>query len=221
MFTCAKASIKMNFDWKIEGDAKYDEEDDARPTSYKYPRPKIDHLDVPASLDPKCLEEMYDVHKEARAGWSKYVDDYCSDNEDDPNGGRISPCTFARWAEGAGEKKYNNKVGDRFKSVMEEPREFEIPVSLSVVTTASYVFSHLWDDVHTYHDNRSTASAPSLPTPLGLAPASTVTIWLSRTRMMVTTCRPSAASTPTPSRPSSGPLLVSAPSNNHQPAWAV
>lgn len=128
MFGAAKASMKMDFDWKTEGPAKYDEEDETRPTSYKYPRPKIDHLGVPAMLDPKCLDEMLEAHKKAGGGWSQFVNDYCSDDEDDPANGRISPCTFARWAEGAGEKKYCN-FGDRFKSVVEDPKHFEIPVS--------------------------------------------------------------------------------------------
>lgn len=126
MFTDAKDSIKMNFDWKSEGPAKFDDEEDNRQTSFKVPRPKIDHLPVLDTFNPAYLEEVYQNHKKSGESWSKFIDEYCSDDEDDPANGRISPCTFLRWAEGA---KRWDAPGDKFKSVMEERKEYEIPVS--------------------------------------------------------------------------------------------
>lgn len=128
LYTSVKASIKMDFDWKVEGPAKYDDEDgDFRPTSYEYPRPKIDHLDVPASLTDECLGHMYDAHELASSGWSTFVGEYCSDDDGDAANGRISPCTFARFAEGAGDKSLRLNY-TRFKSPVEEQQVFEIPV---------------------------------------------------------------------------------------------
>lgn len=119
--------MKMEFEWKVEGPSKFDEEqEEERETSFKYPRPKIDHFEIPDLLNPKSLEEMYQKHKEAGGGWSEFVNDYCSDDENDAENGRISPCTFARWAEGS---ERWDKPGDKFKSVMEELKQYEIPVS--------------------------------------------------------------------------------------------
>ncbi|CAN8103566.1 unnamed protein product [Discula destructiva] len=124
IFAGARDSIKMDFDWKMHGPAKYDDEDGDRPTSFQYPRPKIEHLCVPDLLNEEYLEEMFQKHTEAGGGWSKFVNDYCSDDGDDPENGRISPCTFNRWAEGA---KRWDAPADKFKSMMEERKEFEIP----------------------------------------------------------------------------------------------
>lgn len=69
---------------------------------------------------------MYEAHKEESDGWHKYAASEVSDDEGDPADGRISPCTFARWAEGA--QRWDGS-SDKYRSKWEPRVTFEIPVS--------------------------------------------------------------------------------------------
>lgn len=118
-------SIYEERDWKVQGPARFDEEDDVQAT-FQYNRPQIDPIKLPESLDPNELQEIREAQKEASDGWHKYAASEVSDDEGDPTDGRISPCTFARWAEGA---QRWDEPSDKYRSKWELRVTFDIPVS--------------------------------------------------------------------------------------------
>lgn len=79
-------------------------------------------------LDTDKLEEMYQILDGMSDGWAKYASSEVSDDgEGDPTDGRVSPCTFARWAQGT---KRWDEPGDKYKSMWEKRQTYEIPVSV-------------------------------------------------------------------------------------------
>lgn len=115
-------SIKEQLDYKIEGPTTFNE--DERLSASKYRRAKVDHLYLNDSLDPDLLEMIYENHDNENDGWREVASDI-SDDEGGPETGRISPCTFARWAEGS--KRWDDP-GDKYDSIWEARKEYEIPV---------------------------------------------------------------------------------------------
>lgn len=93
---------------------------------FQYSRPKINHLTPPEPLSSDALQELRQVQDREGDGWAQYAASDVSDDEGDPTSGRISPCTFARWAKGA--KRWDGPE-DMFKSRWEPRESFEISVS--------------------------------------------------------------------------------------------
>lgn len=123
-------SIKERVEWDGHGPARFSEEE--RRAVFQYVRPKIDHLHLPESFDRDALEEVW----QNSDGWYRYAASEVSDDEGDPADGRISPCTFARWAEGA--KKWD-APGDKYKSMWETRKTYEIPVSSNGHISARHI----------------------------------------------------------------------------------
>ncbi|KUI57683.1 hypothetical protein VP1G_05007 [Cytospora mali] len=118
-------SINERGEWKARGPATVDEDDEKRKAIFSYARPKMDHLTVDESFDPDKLEEMYQNLDKQGDGWAKYAaSEISNDGEGDPVSGRVSPCTFARWALGA---KRWDAPGDKYKSMWEERENYDIP----------------------------------------------------------------------------------------------
>lgn len=122
MLAGIKNAIKEQCNWRVRGPAAFSEDD--RKTMFKYKRPKVQHLRLDESFDPDLLEVIYENHDKEDDGWND-VSSYISDDEGGPEEGRISPCTFARWAEGATRW---DQTGDKHKSVWEDRKGYEIPV---------------------------------------------------------------------------------------------
>lgn len=122
MLVGIKKAIKEQCTWKIRGPAAFGEDD--RQTVFRYKRPKVEHISLDKSFDPDLLELIYENHDKEDDGWDE-VSSYISDDEGGPEDGRISPCTFARWAEGA---KRWDAPGDKHKSIWEDRKEYDIPV---------------------------------------------------------------------------------------------
>lgn len=114
-------SIYEQQEWNVNGPSSFDE--DNRQAKFHYTRPKIVHLQAPASLATDSLEEAPSCQSD---GWKHYAASDISDEEGDPSDGRISPCTFARWAEGA--QRWDS-AEDKYRSQCELRRTFEISVS--------------------------------------------------------------------------------------------
>lgn len=125
-------AIQEQGDWKASGSAKYDEEE--RQTVFRYHRSKIGHILLPDAFDPEVLEELFEIHGKTENGWAQYAADDVSDNEGDPSDGRVSPCTFLHWVEGA---KRWDAPGDKNRSRWEARETYEIPVSGSAATRDS------------------------------------------------------------------------------------
>lgn len=85
------------------------------------------HITIGEGFDPDKLEEMCQVFEKMGDGWARYASSEVSDDgEGDPADGRVSPCTFARWAQGT--KRWDDP-GDKYKSMWEDRKTYEIPVS--------------------------------------------------------------------------------------------
>lgn len=109
---------------------------------FEIDRPEIDHIHPPSDYDPDPIS----YHNSGRdQGWFKpdaangenhlgSADDYVSDEEGDPVSGRISPCTFLRWATGA-------KRWDEGHVNKPEVPEVSIPLCLIPRQTWSSFFS--------------------------------------------------------------------------------
>lgn len=117
-----KRCIKEQLPYKIEGPTTFSE--DERLSASKYRRAKVDHLYLDDSLDPDLLEAIYENHDDENDGWREVASDI-SDDEGGPETGRISPCTFACWAQGS---KRWDEPGDKYDSIYEPRKEYEIPV---------------------------------------------------------------------------------------------
>lgn len=115
-------SIKEQFSCKMHGPATFEE--DERQSVFHYKRANVDHLFLDDSLDRDLMEMIYDNHDDVNDGWREVASDI-SDDEGGPETGRISPCTFAYWAEGS---KRRDDHGDDEKFVWEERKHYEIPV---------------------------------------------------------------------------------------------
>lgn len=115
-------SIKEQFTCKMHGPATFEE--DERQSVFHYKRANVDHLFLDDSLDRDLLEMIYENHDNVNDGWRDVASDI-SDDEGGPETGRISPCTFACWAEGS---KRWDEPGDDQKFVWEERKHYEIPV---------------------------------------------------------------------------------------------
>lgn len=168
----------MKSGWNVQqGPVKFDDEGGDRATSFDVPRPKIDHLAVPDLLDPEYMVEMTQKYMEAGKTFTDFVNDYCSDDEDEEEYRPISPCTFVRWAEGC---KRWDAPGDKHKSTMEERKEYEIPVRCH----GPLPFLLMYEVIHVNQPNRPSASGPSLPTLCCLASPSSAAGSRSTTSMM-------------------------------------
>lgn len=121
-------SIREQGEWDARGPAVFSEADKARKAIFSYARPRMDHLLIDAGCsDPNALEEMRQSHDALGDGWARYAASEVSDDgEGDPADGRISPCTFAHWAQGA---KRWDAPGDKYKSIWEKRETYDIPVS--------------------------------------------------------------------------------------------
>lgn len=108
----------------MNGFSKYDDEE--RRTVFRYRRPKIDHIPAPGAFDPEALEELFKINAKTPDGWARFAADDVSDNEGDPSDGRVSPCTFLHWVDGA---KRWDAPGDKNKSRWEARKDYNIPVS--------------------------------------------------------------------------------------------
>lgn len=118
-------SINEQVEWKVRGPAAFDEEDEGRAAIFCYVRPSMTHITVEEGYDPDKLEEMYLGFDKMGDGWARYAASEVSDDgEGDPADGRVSPCTFARWAHGA--KKWD-EPGDKYKSMWEKRKTYETP----------------------------------------------------------------------------------------------
>lgn len=115
-------SIKEQFTCKMQGPTTFEE--DERQSVFHYDRADINHLFLDDSLDRDLLEMIYENHDNENDGWREVASDI-SDDEGGPETGRISPCTFACWAEGS--KRWDEPRNDH-KSVWEVRKKFEIPV---------------------------------------------------------------------------------------------
>lgn len=115
-------SVKEQYVWKTHGPATFDEDD--RQTVFQYRRPKVEHFTLDESFDSDHLEGIYENRDKEDDGW-RDVSSYISDDEGGPEDGRISPCTFARWAEGTTRW---DEPGDKHLSIWEDVNEYEIPV---------------------------------------------------------------------------------------------
>lgn len=115
-------SIYEQREWNVHGLASFDEEDN-RHTKFQYARPKIAHIQPPEHFVTDGLEEAIRAQTD---GWNNYAASEVSDDEGDPADGRISPCTFARWAEGA--QRWDGS-DDKYRSRLELRTTFEISVS--------------------------------------------------------------------------------------------
>lgn len=130
MLVGIKNSIKEQCVWKVHGPAAFDEDD--RQTMFQYKRPKIEHITLDESFDPELLELIYENHDKEDDGWNDVASDISDNEGGPPEDGRISPCTFARWAEGT---KRWDAPGDKYKSIWEVRKVYEIPVGESVLPT--------------------------------------------------------------------------------------
>lgn len=93
---------------------------------FRYRRPEIDHIPQPDTFDPKASQELFEIYAKTQDGWAQYAADEVSDNEGDPSDGRVSPCTFLHWVDGA---KRWDAPGDKNKSRWEARKDYDIPVS--------------------------------------------------------------------------------------------
>lgn len=93
---------------------------------FRYPRPEVDHIPLPETFDSEALKELLDINDKTNDGWVQNAASDVSDSEGDPSDGRISPCTFLHWAEGA---KRWDAPGDKNRSRWETRKTYDIPVS--------------------------------------------------------------------------------------------
>lgn len=127
MLASAENSYLERIRWHSRGPAAVVDEDKQREAVFYYDRPVMEHLPFDEGFDPDKLEEAYQCYDKLGDGWAKYAASEVSDDgEGDPADGRISPCTFTRWAQGT--RRWDDPV-DKYKSVWEEQKEYEIPVS--------------------------------------------------------------------------------------------
>lgn len=115
-------SIYEQREWNVHGLASFDEADN-RQIQFQYARPKIAHIQPPENFITDGVEDAILAQSN---GWNQHAASEVSDDEGDPADGRISPCTFALWAEGA--QRWDGP-DDKYKSKWELRTAFEIAVS--------------------------------------------------------------------------------------------
>lgn len=138
-------AIKEQGDWKVSGAAKYDDDDERR-SVFRYRRPEIDHISTPEAFDAEALEELFEIYGHAKDEWDQHVADYVSDSEGDPSDGRVSPCTFLHWVNGA---KRWDAPGDKNKSRWEARQTYDVPVRATEVPCVAHSF--FWADQSPQH----------------------------------------------------------------------
>lgn len=120
-------SINERGEWKTRGPATFEGGNEQRKAVFSYDRPRVVHLITHEGFDPDKMGVMRQSLDTMGDGWAKYAASVVSDDgEGDPANGRISPCTFSRWARGA---KRWDAPGDKYKSLWEKRENYDIPVS--------------------------------------------------------------------------------------------
>lgn len=160
-------SINERGQWRSRGPATF-ERDEKREVVFSYVRPNLDHFPIDEGFDPVKLEEAFQCYDKLGDGWAKYAASEVSDDgEGDPGDGRVSPCTFTRWAQGA--KRWDGP-GDKYKSLWEKREVYDIPVSYQTLSNLAYS-QPLFDGLYFTDVGPIGGPAASRISKHGLAPA--------------------------------------------------